>query len=255
MVASLIIPSFIAGLLTFLAPCTLPLVPIYLGFLGGVTATEFRLSEHKSRLRAKIFFHALLYVLGFSTIFIFMGTALGTIATFLSVENFWITRISGLLIIFLGLSELIFVLNIPSLRFLQWEKKFPSIPLKTGRPLSAFLLGATFALGWSPCIGPILGTVLMMASTTTTILQGTFLLSVFSLGLALPFLLLALGMGSGSSVITKTLSRHGNIISIISGIFLIVLGYFLFTNQTNLLLLWFHTLFWFLPLDGFVEWM
>lgn len=225
----MIFPVFIAGFLTFLAPCTLPLIPGYLGFISGVSLKEIQNSEQLKNFRWKIFRNAFFFVVGFSAIFIFFGAIAGLAGVTLAPYRMALARIGGVIIILFGLMML-GVFKSPLFKFLESEKhiavrKF----LIPGHALGSFIFGATFAFGWTPCIGPVLGSVLLLASTSRTVGQGILLLSVFALGLAIPFLLVALGIGSASQHIKK-ISRYLNVVSIIAGIFLILLGLSLFTN-------------------------
>src|SRR3989344_7045516 len=174
---SLIIPAFIAGILTFLAPCTLPLVPGYLGFISGVSANDLRDPTKAKVARRKIFLNGVLYVIGFSLIFIILGSLFGLGGAALIKYRLWLSRIGGIFVIFFGL----FMTGVLKLPLLNIEKHFGNIKaLKPGNPASSLIFGAAFALGWTPCIGPILGSILTLAAASATVGQGAFLLAVFS---------------------------------------------------------------------------
>jgi len=163
---SLIIPSFIAGILTFLAPCTLPLVPGYLGFISGVSLDDLRDPLKASRVRRRIFLNGLLYVFGFSIVFIVLGSLVGFAGALLGQYRLWLTRIGGLLVIFFGL----YMMHIVKLPVLSAEKHFlPARWLKPGHPTSSFLFGVAFAAGWTPCVGPILGGIILLAAIGSTL--------------------------------------------------------------------------------------
>ncbi len=225
--AALIIPALIAGVLTFLAPCTLPMVPGYLGFISGVSLADLGDPERAAKARFRIFLNGLFFVLGFSVVFIVFGAFAGFAGSALVPYRLWLGRIGGVFIIIFGL----FMLRVVRLPFLAKEShvKTPLL-FQRGRPLNALLLGATFGFGWTPCIGPILASILLLASTTSTVMQGAFLLTIFSLGLALPFLLIAVGIGHASTSIKK-ITPILNVISVIGGIFLILLGVTLLTDK------------------------
>lgn len=229
-ISSLIIPAFIAGILTFLAPCTLPLVPAYLGFISGASMEDLKDPQRSKQARLKIIVNAIFYLIGFSLVFIILGSLFGLGGAALAQYRVWLARIGGLFVIFFGL-YMLGLFKLPFLNFLAGDRQpkfFKS--LKPGTPVSSFAFGTAFATGWSPCVGPILGALLTLAATTTTVGQGALLLSVFSLGLAIPFLLIAVGIGSASNYINKV-SKYLNVVSIIGGILLILLGILLFTNN------------------------
>lgn len=240
--ASLIIPSFIAGILTFLAPCTLPLIPGYLGFISGVSLNEIQDSQKLKSARWKIFLNGIFFILGFSAVFILLGTLAGLGGSVLAPYRIWLARIGGLIVIFFGL-YMIGLFKLPFFKFLESEKHIQTGRfLRPGHPLSSLIFGATFAFGWTPCVGPILGSILVFASASATVGQGALLLAIFSLGLAIPFLLVALGIGSASTHIKK-ISTYLNVISIIGGIFLILLGFVLLTNKLSVWIGFFYRFF------------
>jgi len=224
-----VLPTFIVGILTFFAPCTLPMIPSYLGFISGVSI-EHLLANQNKKLRRRVLLNSFLYIIGFSIIFIALGTVFSWGGTFLSAHRLLFAKIGGVFIILFGL----FMMNslkLPWLKFLYSEKKLHVLnKLKPGQPLSAFIFGATFAFGWTPCIGPILGTVLLFSANSETVWQGIFLLSVFSAGLAIPFLVIALLFGSVFKYL-PTLNKYLKIISFLGGIFLIIIGFLMITNQ------------------------
>src|SRR5665213_2848 len=180
--------AFVAGLVMFLAPCTLPLVPGYLAFIGGAGIEGYR----EGSIRKKIFYNAVAFVIGFSIVFILLGIAAGSVAHILGPWRELLSRLAGIMIALFGITML--GSYIP---FFSVERRIPIPPfLKVGRWESALLIGILFALGWSPCIGPILGSILLFASVSSTMLQGAVLLGIFSLGFGIPFLLVALCIGS-----------------------------------------------------------
>lgn len=249
---SLIIPAFIAGILTFLAPCTLPLVPGYLGFISGSSLEDLKDPEKAKKARWKIFLNGLFFMLGFSAVFIIMGTLAGFIgATLLAPYRLWLGRIGGIFVIIFGL----FMLNVLKIPFLTREKQFkaPAI-FKLGGPTNSFILGSAFAFGWTPCVGPILGSILLLASTSTSALQGALMLTVFSAGLAIPFLLIAIGIGSASRRI-QNISRYLNVVSVIGGIFLIFLGVLLVMGKIGLLIAYGYKIFQFINYDRLLDYL
>lgn len=248
---ALVVPAFIAGVLTFLAPCTLPLVPGFLAFISGSSVGK---NTQDAGYRSRVLINALLYVFGFSTVFILLGSIFGLGGAALAPYRFWLSRIGGVLVIFFGLF-LIFGADMKLFRFLQNEKKFHvKAILDPGKPGSSFLLGATFAFGWTPCVGPLLGTILLLASTSATVLNGAFLLGVFSFGLGLPFLVLAFFIGSAAKYIQK-IQKYLGLISKIGGILLVVMGVLLLFDLWALWLTVAYEFFDFIQYDDLLKYL
>lgn len=231
-VTGLIIPSFIAGVLTFLAPCTLPLVPAYLGFVSGASLDDLKDPEKAKSAKRKILLNSIFFVAGFSAIFILLGALAGFAGAALAPFRIWMARLGGVLVILFGLS-MTGIIKIPLLTA-QHNLKIPPA-LTRGNVVSSAIIGASFGFGWTPCAGPILGSILLLASTSATMLQGAFLLTIFSLGLAIPFIAIALGIGSASNWIAK-FSKYLKAVEITGGLFLIGLGFLLLTNNMGLLI-------------------
>lgn len=248
---SLIIPAFIAGILTFLAPCTLPLVPGYLGFISGVSTSDLQDPTRAKIARRKIFLNGVLYVIGFSLVFIVLGSLFGLGGAALIKYRLWFSRIGGVFVIFFGL----FMMGILKLPFLNVEKHIGGVKaLKPGNPTSSLIFGAAFAFGWTPCVGPILGSILTLAASSATIGQGAFLLAVFSLGLAVPFLIIAASVGSASAYLAK-LSKYLNVISVIGGVFLVFLGVLLLTNNLGVWISYFYQIFNFINYEKLLDYL
>jgi len=251
---TLIIPAFIAGIITFFAPCTLPLVPGYLAFIGGVSLKDIQSGQKKSDAKKQIIKNALFYVFGFSIIFIVLGTIFGIAGVALAHYRLYLTKIGAVLIIFFGL-YLMRIFDLNFLNFLQSEKKINFVKkLKPGTSQSSFLLGATFAAGWTPCVGPILGSILVLASTTTTFLGGAFLLGVFSLGLAIPFLLLAIFIGRATDYV-KIINKYLGKISFVGGVFLLIIGIMMLTDTIVYWNSYVYDLFKFLQYDRLLDYL
>ena len=247
----LIISAFIAGLLTFFAPCTFPLVPAYLGFISWVSVDDLNDEGKRESVRKKIFLNGVFYVLGFSFVFILFGVLFGFIGSILSAYQIWLNRIGAFFIIFFGL----YLVGLFKLSFLQKEKRLNfTKKIEPGKPLSSFIFGMSFAVGWTPCIGPILGSIFILASSFGTVLQGTFLLFVFAFGLALPHLFIAFSVGHATNYVRK-LSKYLNIISIIGGIFLIFVGILLITNSFGIWTSYFFKLFNFINYDKLLNYL
>lgn len=228
MPVDLLLPAFIAGVFTFIAPCTLPLVPAFLGIIAGVPPEELKDPEKLKRARWKIFSNALFYVIGFSLVFILFGifvTLLGKI----DIVRLWISRIGGILVILFGL----FLMGALKWKFLSRERQI-RVPKLIASPnkTNSFFIGALFSLGWSPCIGPLLGSILIVASTQGAALEGATLLGTFSAGLAVPFLITSLFVGKAFDTFGKTgFNKTLNVINYVAGAFLIILGALLVSDR------------------------
>jgi len=243
--------AFIAGILTFLAPCTLPLVPAYLGFISGVAPKDLENPETAAAAKRSIFINGLFFIFGFSLVFILFGTLAGVLGQGLVPYRIWLTRIGGVLVILFGL----FMLGAFNIPFLQSDKrlKMPSF-LKVGKPSSSLAIGGAFAFGWTPCVGPILGSILLLASTGGSALTGALLLSIFSLGLAVPFLLIAFGFSRATGYINK-ISKYLKWMSIVGGVFLVLLGILLLTNNFGLLIQYGFQIFSFIEYEGLLDYL
>lgn len=246
----LAISAFIAGFLTFLAPCTLPLVPGYLSFISGVSVDEVRDARRLKHARKKILLNGLMYVIGFSFIFIFFGTLAGFIGTALAPLRIWLARLGGALVILFGF----YMLGAVRLPFLAKEVGFRFPLLERGKPINSMLLGAAFAVGWTPCVGPILASILFLTAASATAFQGFLLLLIFSLGLAIPFLLVAVGIGHAAQVLSR-LTPLLNAISIIGGVFLIGLGVLLITGNFVLLISYGYSIFRFIEYERLLDYL
>lgn len=245
LVLSLLAPAFISGILMFIAPCTLPIVPGYLAFISGVKLGDLQDVTHKKEVQNKITKNSIFFVLGFSVVFIVLGIILGFFGSVVNMYRAIFLQVSGILIIVFGLM----ILNVFSLPFLQKEYRI-SLPswLTLGKPKSSFLVGGIFALGWSPCIGPILGTLLVLAGTLGTAFQGAILLFVFSLGLAIPFLVTAFLYGHSQSFFQKS-TKVFKIISICGGLFMVLVGILLLVNEWSLFQEWGFKIFHFIEYE------
>ena len=279
MIGPLIIPSFIAGVLTFLAPCTLPLVPGYLGFISGVSLDDIGNPETAAKVRRKVFLNGLFYVIGFSLVFVLLGSLIGLVGgTFFAQSRLLLSRIGGGFVVLFGLfmvqSALVYYESrwpaYASFRkrsgswpvFAQWywatewmtrEHRLPATKwIKPGNPISSTIFGAAFAVGWTPCVGPVLGAILTLAATGASVAQGSLLLAVFSAGLAVPFLVLAGGIGYFSQRMQK-INQILPIISAIGGLFIVFLGILVLTNSLGIWVSWFFRVFDFVNYEALLD--
>ena len=214
--------AFAAGFLSFISPCVLPLVPSYLTYITGVSFKE--LTDEKVKVRWVTLSHSLLFIMGFSTIFILMGASATYLGQLLARHQYWIMKAGGVLIIVLGV-QFTGLINLP---FLQMEKRF-ELGKKPIGYLGSFVVGLVFAAGWTPCIGPILSAILLYASTSKNFMTGIFLLAVYSLGLGIPFLLASLAFNSFLTAFGR-IKRYLRVMTMVSGFFLIAIGILFLTD-------------------------
>jgi cytochrome c-type biogenesis protein len=214
--------AFAAGFLSFLSPCVLPLVPGYISLMSGVSVEK--LKEGESGATRAVAVNAVIFILGFSLVFIAMGASASAVGGFLTAYKSILYKIAGVIIILFG----VFLLGLLKIPALYREKRYQG---EVGRgKVSTFLLGLAFAFGWTPCIGPILGALLLLAATKETVQEGIVLLSIYSLGLGIPFLLTALGVNKFLSFY-KGFRRYLQWVERFAGVLLIGVGLLVFTNQ------------------------
>ncbi len=208
-----------AGLLSFFSPCVLPLIPAYISFVTGLSLDELREPDGTvSRNLRKVFWETVLFVLGFSFVFIALGASATYLGNFLFANRRLIKLIGGAIIILLGLH----IAGAFNIRWLQYEKKF-HLKAKPTSLLGSFAVGVVFAVGWTPCIGPILASILALAATENTLGQGIRLLGFYSVGLAIPFLLTSIFIGWFLGMFSR-MRKHMRLISVVSGGLLIAVG-------------------------------
>jgi cytochrome c-type biogenesis protein len=218
--------AFLAGLASFLSPCVFSLVPAYVGYLGGRAAG----GEASASSRFITFTHGLAFVLGFSFIFITLGVASSAFGRLLFDLRFILSKIGGIVVIIFGL-HMIGVFRIP---FLEYDTRVQTLPDRKWGYLSSALMGIFFSAGWAPCVGPVLGAILTLAMNGGSISTGVSLLSAYSAGLAIPFLIAALGVGW----VSLTLKKYGKVmhyVEIVMGIILVIVGVMLFAGTFELI--------------------
>jgi len=216
--------AFSAGLLSFASPCVLPLVPSYITYITGASFKELTDVEARSKLRWATIFHSLCFIIGFSFVFVLMGASATYLGQLLVQYQYWIMKGGGVLIILLGI-HFTGIINIP---FLHIEKRFEMRKRPLGY-VGSFVVGVVFAAGWTPCIGPILSTILIYASTSKSVVTGILLLTYYSVGLGIPFFLSSLAFNSFLSAFDK-IKRYMRVINIVSGLFLIGIGILFLTD-------------------------
>jgi len=213
--------AFSAGLLSFLSPCVLPLVPVYLASLCSPEIFETKVAGR----RIPIFLHSLSFVIGFSIVFVFLGIGAGLAGLAIGTHLAVIRQIAGSLLIIFGLFLFVAV-KVP---WLNYEKRLaPSKGITTGY-LRSLLTGGIFSLAWTPCVGPVLGGILTLALSSEVAWQGGYLLAIYSLGLGLPFLIIGAAFDSITPLL-KHISRYSTWTYIISGLLLIAVGILILTN-------------------------
>ena len=216
-----IIAAFLAGLISFLSPCVLPLVPGFLAYLAGVNS-----GDYSKKARKKLFVNSLIFVLGFSLIFAGLGILFKTlIRTNSYYIQIWLSRIGGAIIVLFGL----YVLKIINIPFLEKEHKLKVKGLQPSY-VTSFIFGAAFAVGWTPCIGAILGAILTLAITNPA--QSFYLLMSYAIGLGIPFLIVGIFSSEFLVWITKN-KKFFKMFNIIVGIFLVILGILIITQTLN----------------------
>ena len=220
--------SFAAGLFSFFSPCILPLIPAYFTFITGYSLEELT-ENYDAGIRKKVILSTVSYVLGFSFIFIMLGASASYLGGFASQYSSAIRIIGGILIILFG----IHLTGVFRIRGLDIEKRI-HVQSKPLHFFGTFLVGMAFAAGWSPCIGPALASILIIAGNQGGVGQGMILLGIYAAGLAIPFIIISIFINY-LLVITKKMTRSLKWLNITAGILLIILGIFLITNKLDLL--------------------
>ena len=225
--------ALVAGFISFISPCVLPLIPGYLSFISGVSVADMSAAEKRGEVLRKVALSSFILVLGFSAVFITLGASATAVGKFLLSNKIGLfNRIAGVIIVILGLH----VMGLIRIPFLNYEKRFQARSKPLGA-LGTFLVGIAFAFGWTPCIGPILGGILGLAANQGTVAQGMLLLTFYSLGLGIPFLITAISFNwfLGFSGFFK---KHFRSIEVASGLLLVAIGLLIFFNQFGVLSNW-----------------
>jgi cytochrome c-type biogenesis protein len=241
-----LLAAFGAGLLSFISPCVLPLVPGYLSYISGLSLEEMRgpggavagaggvgvAVAASPAARRQVVLSSLAFIFGFSIVFVSLGAAASAIGQFLASQQALFNRIAGAIIIVFGLHTM----GVLRIEWLYQEKRVHTSRKPAGF-VGAALIGIAFAFGWTPCIGPILAGILALAGTQETVGQGVRLLSVYSLGLGVPFLATALMINRFFSAMSR-IRRHYHKIELVSGVLLVVIGLLIFTNKFTVIAQW-----------------
>lgn len=224
-----LLAAFTAGLLSFISPCVLPLVPSYVSYITGLSVEQLASEETRHRYRRVIILNSLLFIGGFSSVFIAFGASASLIGQLLFTYQDLIRKLGGILIVVFGL----YLLGVLNLSFLKTEKRY-HFSNKPAGYLGSFVIGVAFAAGWTPCVGPVLGTILLYASTRDGLLDGVTLLTAYSLGLGLPFFLTAMGVNRFLDYFKQVRSYLWGV-SAVSGVFLVVVGAMIYANSLTMI--------------------
>jgi cytochrome c-type biogenesis protein len=221
--------AFSAGLLSFVSPCVLPLVPSYISYITGLSVEQLADAAERSRFRKAIIVNSLLFIAGFSAVFVAFGASASLIGQMLIAYQEHLRRFGGILVIIFGL----YLLGILNLNFLKTEKRLHFRSRPAGY-LGSFLIGVAFAAGWTPCVGPVLGTILLYASTTDALTDGVTLLTCYSLGLGLPLFLTALGIDRFLAYFKEVRAYLWGV-STVSGALLVAVGVMIYANSLTMI--------------------
>ena len=221
--------AFIAGLFSFLSPCVLPLIPSFITYITGLSFSEIQAEHPTHEVRKQTILHTLLFIAGFTFVFVLLGASATFIGGFLQEHMDIIRKVGGVLIIIFG----VHVTGLVPINLLLGEKRV-TVHRKPAGYLGSFVVGVAFAAGWTPCIGPILASILMVAATEGTVSRGVLLLFIYSMGLAIPFFLSSLAMHQFLTVFNR-FKKHIRIFEIVTGVFLIIVGVMIFSNYLSVL--------------------
>jgi cytochrome c-type biogenesis protein len=217
------VTALVAGILSFLSPCILPLVPVYLANIAGASVLTPEPAD-----RRRILLHTISFIVGFSLVFVALGASLGLLGAMAPLDVLY--KIGGALLIAFG----VFLAASAKVPWLNYEKRLSFAGAKGRGYLRSLLIGAIFSLGWTPCVGPILGGILVLAASSQTVWQGVYLLLAYCLGLGLPFIAVSLALGAASRFI-RWLSRHAFVTSIVAAVLLISVGILMLTGYLEYL--------------------
>jgi cytochrome c-type biogenesis protein len=223
--------AFLGGLVSFLSPCVLPLVPAYVSYIAGESLEELT-GEGAVRRRLAAVLLSVFFVLGFSTVFVLMGASATAIGDLLLTYRYELGYVAGVVVIVFGL----FLMGILRVGWFDRDVRL-RLNVPGGRPIAAYALGAAFAFGWTPCIGPVLGAILALAATTSTVGEGMALLAVYSLGLGVPFLVAAAFIDVFVQRL-RGLGRWGRRIQFVAGLILVLMGIAMVTGYISDFAFW-----------------
>jgi cytochrome c-type biogenesis protein len=224
-----LLAAFAAGFLSFVSPCVLPLIPGYISFISGLTLEEMQGAAAARSSQGQVLLASVAFVLGFTIIFVAAGASASAVGKFMAAQSAILEKIAGTILIILGLH----MAGVFRIRFLENDKRIHT-QRKPAGPIGAFVVGLAFAFAWTPCIGPILGGILMMAATRESVGEGMQMLAVYSLGLGVPFLLTSVAIDRFFSAAAR-IRKHYRTIELISGGLMIAVGLLIFFDQFTLI--------------------
>lgn len=227
-----LIAAFAAGIVSFLSPCVLPLVPGYLSYVSGLSLEEMSAGDRSADSSRRVFVNTLFFVLGFTIVFVSLGATASSLGSLLLQNQRWLQRGAGALVVLFGLH----MMGLLKISWLYREKRFHG-PDRTRGPVGATLLGLAFAAGWTPCIGPILAGILALAATGDSLSRGMLLLAVYSAGLGVPFLLTGWATQRFFGVF-QHVKRYMRAVEVVGGTMLVVIGVMIFTDNFFLFQNW-----------------
>jgi cytochrome c-type biogenesis protein len=228
--------AFGAGLISFLSPCVLPLVPGYISIISGSSLDQLKANEKDSSIFRTVLLNSIMFIVGFSITFILLGATATWLGQFLLSRMRLFGQLAGLILIVFG----IHLTGIFKINFLYRDKRFHNVQKPRGF-IGALVIGLAFAFGWTPCIGPILAGILAIASTKETVTQGMFLLAVYSAGLGIPFLLTSLALNQFLNFYGR-FKKHFHAVEVVSGAMVIAVGLLILTGSLTRLATWFSFL-------------
>lgn len=223
-----VLAAFSAGLLSFVSPCVLPLVPSYISYITGLSVEQLTDVSERAKFKKAIVLNSLLFIAGFSAVFIAFGASASLLGQVLVTYQDSIRRIGGVLIVIFGL----YLLGVLNLNFLKMEHRYQFRNRPAGY-LGSFFIGVAFAAGWTPCVGPVLGSILLYAGTTDSLVDGVVLLTSYSLGLGLPLFLTALGVDRFLAYFKEVRAYLWGV-STVSGVLLVVVGVMIYANSLTM---------------------
>jgi len=226
-----LVVAFSSGVVSFFAPCVVPLLPAYVGYVSGVSLQELKRKGGVKKYRKKLILSSIAYMLGFAVIFVTLGTTAAGLGSVLRQYDVWIQRVGGILVMifalsFMGAFQIPFISKIHQLKLPAWANS-----LGYGR---AFLVGLVFATAWTPCVGAVLGAILTLAATSGTAGAGALMLFVYSLGISIPFMIISLAIAQAPGII-KVIMKHLSTVTKVAGILLFIVGFLLFNNTVGLI--------------------